>query len=193
MNTVLFVVSHFGSGSDSLVSALNANPRVQFWDMQITYSHPLDLSFLLGQEHKLKNSAAIYADHLLINPIFSCKPLYKLCNFIYVVRDAKSSLNCMTQRTGKHAAMYYRYRLRRICEMAKRTPGAVLLTYDELQSGKGLDLIEEYLQLKTPLSKPQPSSIENDDFDVKTCNECQDIYERYLYYLKQLNLKQVAF
>ncbi len=189
MNTVLFVVSHLGSGSESLVSVLNENPRVQVWGGQMSYRHPSDLNILMARGHKLDNSAAVYGDHLLLNPLFSCKALYEFCKFIYVVRDAKGSLNHMPEREGKFAAMYYRYRLRRICEMARRTPGAVLLTYEDLKSGRGLDLIEDYLVLKTPLSKPQLSPDDKDDVDSKVWTECQEAYEHYLFYLKHLNLK----
>jgi len=75
--------------------------------------------------------------------------------------------------------------------MAKRTPGALLLTWSDLTSAAGLPLIEEYLELKKPL---EPSMLhfvqkEDDQADAEFISRGQEAYERYLYYLKQLDLK----
>jgi len=87
------------------------------------------------------------------------------------------------------ACRYYCFRLRRIYEMARSTPGAILLTYDDLSSRKGLDLIQEYLNLAQPLVSQKLLEPKEEDFSSFLMNTAQDCYEKYLYHLKQLDLK----
>ena len=80
--------------------------------------------------------------------------------------------------------------------MAKRTPGSVLLTYDDLSEGKGLDLISEYLELPQPIEfSPSSLSSLNRSFGTDLLGkghrlEVEDSYERYLYFLRNLSLRQ---
>jgi|GEM_PF-6906722 len=197
MNPVLFVTSHLCSGADGLISILNINPRIEMLCPQIVYEHPTDLEPLIEQQHKLSNTAAIYGDYLWYNSQFSCKALYKLCKFVYVIREAKSSINEITEHYRHSIDMvpaYYAFRLRRICEMAKRTPGAVLLTWNDLATGKGLPLIEEYLRLKTPLIHHAElfTHSELDDVPNEIIEKSQECYERHLYFLRHLELRQTV-
>lgn len=197
MKKVAFIVSHFGSGSFYLVDVLNENPRCTIFGSKNRYEHPDDLQNLF-KYHKLKNhSGAIYGDQLLYNHSFSCKSLYDCCKFIYVIRPARQSLNEIykTNKTYSKDGMvrYYRFRLRRICEMAKRTKNAVLLTYDELISGECFGTIQEYLKLIDPLhhlescgETDRPSAENN--FSEQIISEAQDCYEKYFYYLSKLPL-----
>jgi hypothetical protein len=75
--------------------------------------------------------------------------------------------------------------------MAKRTPGAVLLTWDDLTSAAGLPLIEEYLDLKKPLDLSLQHFVQKEggDVDPDLMKRGEEAYERYLFYLKQLDLK----
>jgi hypothetical protein len=195
MKKVAFVVSHLGSGSDDLVRVLNDNPRLVVHNTNGEYSHPTDLSWLFKLGHKQDNAAAIYGDHLLHNAGFSCKALYDYCQFIYMIRSARSSLNeivSLSNYQPENAAKYYTFRLRRICEMAKSTPGAVLLTWEDLANRQGLPLIEEYLGLKLPLRLMEDLRTEKkDEVPHEIVEEAQESYERYLYYLRQLDLKRV--
>lgn len=199
MKKVAFIVSHFGSGSFYLVDVLNENPRCTIFSSKSKYEHPDDLQNLF-KYHKLKNhSGAIYGDQLLYNHSFSCRTLYDCCKFIYVIRPARQSLNEMykTNKTYSKDSMvrYYRFRLRRICEMAKSTPNAILVTYDELISGKCFGIIEKYLKLINPLQHLDSHgeidllSTEN-HFSEQVIEKAQDCYEKYFYYLSKLPLKR---
>lgn len=192
MKNVLFVVSHLHSGSFSLCNVLNNNPRVSVWSTDILYNHPSDLDSLLEQKHKNLTSAAVYADHLLYNPRLSSSCFYDFSKFIYMIRPAKPTMNMLvsSRKYDLHTAKrYYSFRLRRICEMARNTPGAVLTTWNGLRSGEASPLIREYLDLKTPLTKVAlrgETSEVLDDSDIKDMEEC---YERHLYFLKHQDLR----
>jgi hypothetical protein len=175
---VTLVISHEDSGSTDLCRILDKNSRVQWCKVDVIYDHPIKLQSILAIPHKLNNAAAIWLDELLYNHYFTHKRLYEMCRFIYVIRDAKSS----------KSVKYYTYRLRRICEMARCTPGAVLLTYDDIITGRCNPLLEDYLCLKEPLI------IDKSLFSVPSFyvdSYAQESYERYLYYLKQFNLRRV--
>jgi hypothetical protein len=198
MKKVAFIVSHLGSGSNYLVNILNNNPRCMIFNSNSMYEHPDSLSWLF-KNHKLKGfSGAIYGDHLLYNHSFSCKKLYDYCKFIYLIRPARQSLNEIyhtTEYSKKNIVNYYRYRLRRICEMAKKTKNSILLTYDELISNKNFGIIEDYLGLIHPLvdqefdGEVDFSSKEN-VFEEETVRSTEDCYEKYFYYLNNLGLKR---
>ena len=196
MKKVAFVVSHLGSGSLDLMRVLNKNPRVVIHNQSVQYTHPTDLDWLYKFGHKLDNTAAVYGDHLVNNVSFSCKALYDHCLFIYVVRSAKPTLHEIISHnsyTLENAASYYAFRLRRICEMAKQTPGAVMLTWEDLANEQGLPLIDEYLGLKESLRFVNEFE-ENceDHLEHSVIEKAQDAYERHLYYLKQLDLNRVT-
>jgi hypothetical protein len=70
--------------------------------------------------------------------------------------------------------------------MAKRTPEAPILTYDDMVSGKSLPIIEEYLNLKTPLNKVEGGQGVPDSIDSKIAEKAQESYERHFYYLQKL-------
>lgn len=200
MKKVCFIVSHLGSGSHHLVEILNGNPRCQIQSSQARYSSPEDLEWLFATPHKCRDSSAIYGDHILFNPSFSCRNLYESCRFIYVIRPPRYSLNeiCMDPDSGlkgRFAARYYAFRLRRMCEMARKTPGSLLLTWDDLSSGKAFPAIEDYLGLKSQLKVEHHHFplISRDDFDERLLAECEDAYERYYYYLGMLDMKRALF
>lgn len=147
--------------------------------------------------HKCRDSSAVYGDHLLFNSSLSCKNLYEICRFIYVIRPPRAALNEISTikdsgLKGAFAAKYYSFRLRRICEMARNTPGALLLTWDDMASGKAFVSIEEYLGLKAGLKTEYHhfSAGLKDDFDEGLISECEDAYERYYYYLDRLDLRR---
>ena len=83
----------------------------------------------------------------------------------------------------------YLFRLRRLCEMAKRTDG-ILLTWEDLSAGKGMDLIENYLDLRQKLPfdplllQPYSRRFNSDFLANKRLVEVEESYQRYLYWLK---------
>lgn len=66
-----------------------------------------------------------------------------------------------------------------------------MLTWDDLTSGTGFSLIEEYLDLNTQLEPTLEEFIEEgiENVPLDLVQRGQDAYERYLFYLKQLNLR----
>ena len=149
MKNVVFIVSHLGSGSGALIYLLNQNPRLQIESLAANYAHPLDMEVLTSIAHKNETSAAYWGDHLVFNHQIGHKSLYGLCKFIYLLRPARPTLNeiVAADYTPLGAMRYYCFRLRRMWEMFRRTPGAVLCTHDEAVSGKIFPAIEQYLDL----------------------------------------------
>lgn len=187
MKKVCFIISHHGSGSFDLLNILNQNPRCDIHSSQYSYDNPQDLNWMFLKNHKCRDNSAVYGDHLLYNMSFSCKKLYNYCKFIYVIRPARASLNEMISMNyqQEYAARYYRYRLRRICEMAKKTPDSVLVTWEDLVKGYFSE-IENMLNLKEKLYLKNHHFItqETNSFKESLVSECEDAYERYYYYLK---------
>jgi len=194
MRNILFVASHLYSGSDSLIRDLNENERILIHNLQLSYEHPTNMEYIFSLGHKLNNSAAIYGDHLLFNKDFSSKSFYEFSKFIYVIRPAKPVLNEIffheKSMTELCVLRHYSFRLRRLYEMAKHTPGSIFLTCDQFESAN--ELIADYLQLKEPLniSKFVPTDI-HDKMSHKIVKQAQDCYERYLFDFKNLNLKRI--
>jgi hypothetical protein len=200
MKKILFVCSHLYSGSSSLYDSLNNHPKIQGYDLATSspYSGPMNLLALTNQNHKLNNRSAIYMDELLYNHHLSTNIAYKECSFIYVVREPTFVLNSLignNKMKPSFAVRHYTYRLRRLCEMAKRTPGAVLLTWDDLLENRGISLIEDYLNLKQFICydslslSPYRITHSTDFVGLQVRSKVDDAYQRYLYYLKNQNLR----
>ena len=190
MKRVLLFITHLGAQSDTLYEILNANPRIQMATTHTIYRTPMDAVQLTTTDHKLRTTAAIYGDRVLYNHTFCCDQLCKHCKFVYLIRAAKPTLSALLATgdyTPTSALRYYQFRLRRIMEMGKRTPGAVLLTHDGVEK-EGLGLIEEYLNLKTPLQGKSLPQEELEEVPSEVVEIAQDSYERYLYQLKNMDL-----
>ena len=191
MKKIVFVCSHLQSGSAALCSVMNLHPRIQLYETS-TYYSSIDLITLTQQHHKMNNRSALYMNELLYNYEFCTKSAYTNCKFVYLIRSPEIVLGNLVEKEGMKlscAVRYYTYRLRRLCEMAKRTPGAVLLTWEDLNANRGINLIDEYLELKTPIIY---DSIFLEDFkeenniriSLEDKNEVSETYQKYLYWLK---------
>lgn len=194
MKKILFVCSHLYSGSGALCEALNHHPRIQGYSLaaRSPYVSPQNLISLTELHHKMNNRSAIYMDELLYNHHFTVSAAYKECNFVYVVREPSPVLGYMVANEKKKpefAARYYLFRLRRMCEMAKRS-GGVLLTWEDMQTGRGIPLIEDYLNLRQPipydplLLGPYRRTFNMDSVKPTLLAETESTYEKYLYWLK---------
>lgn len=195
MKKVCFIVSHLGSSSADLVHILNGNPRCHFYSTNAQYDGPEALEWMFKRTHKCRDSSAVYGDHLLFNMSLSSKKFYEFCKFIYVIRPARATFGEMAYErnyTEERALRHYSFRLRRICEMARRTPEAVLATWDDLAKGSAFGTIEKYLGLNVPLETDGRhfSRVDKDLFSEQTIEKGQDAYERYFYYLSSLDLKR---
>lgn len=197
MKKILFICSHPYSGSSALYEGLNQHQKIQGFKSSNfqSYSSPNHLLDLTNYPHKLTNRSAIYMDELLYNQSFYLKYAYSKCKFVYVIREPEIPLNFMIAQEKKKpifAVRQYTFRLRRICEMAKRTAGAVVLTWDDLRNEKGMDILQEYLGItglyfNSELLLPYKRSF-NNAIKLDLLEQTQDCYEKYLYFLKQQNL-----
>ena len=76
--------------------------------------------------------------------------------------------------------------------MAKKTPGAILATYDDLISKRAFELIQKNLGLRNPLEYTyRPDSISSGDFPYSLLEQAQGRYDRHLAYLFNLNLSRI--
>jgi len=79
----LFIMTHLGSGWESLVEKLKEDQRFDFFKTDFYYHHPEDLEILTNNDHKRENSASIWCDVILHNKDFTCRALRKSCKFVY--------------------------------------------------------------------------------------------------------------
>ena len=70
--------------------------------------------------------------------------------------------------------------------MAKRTPNALLIKWQDLADGNIFQTIEEFLGLKEKLKPTHQSFTVEEEPTPEFFEEAQDSYERHLYYLKHL-------
>jgi len=193
MKRVLFLSTHLGSGHEYLSQVLKSHTKIQEFTNTGCFSHPDVLMNLMHLPHKDNTSTAIYMTTLLKNESFNCDKLCEVCKFVYLIRPPKYTLNAILHaklhNDPQHALNYYMFRLRRLSQMAKMTPGAVFLTYDDLVRGDEKPLIEEYLNLKTAL---EPCLLPFEDLEdivhTSIVEKGQEIYEKYLRYMKSLPL-----
>lgn len=191
MKKVLFLVSHVGSGSGSVYESLNAHPRIQGFFSDNVYSSKIRLMSLTGNKHKLMNNSRIYMDHLLYNYQISDRSLLSCCSFVYVVREPEASIDYLIgsgSYSRDQAKRYYLYRIRRICELAKRTPGSTFLTHANLRDGKGLDLIQRQLNLKDCM--PGINWVDEEKMKnqlrIEEYDSLSEAYEKYLYFVSNI-------
>jgi hypothetical protein len=151
---------------------LDQNSRVSALGTSgLVYDHPTKLGQLYRgwKKHSQRYiDVANTVDKLVFNHQLVSTSFYNICNFIYMIREPKSALANIIQKG--YSDEYYAFRLRRMCEMAVKTPNAVLLTYDQLiddeKRGKKFKQIENMLNLKTPLM-PYFTSQTNDKGSLK--------------------------
>lgn len=196
MKKVLFLVSHIGSGSGSVYESLNAHPRIQGFFSNNIYSSQMRLMSLTGNKHKLMNNSRIYMDHILYNYQISDKSILSCCSFVYVVREPEASIDYLIGSgaySKDQAKRYYLYRIRRICELAKRTPGSTFLTYANIRDGKGLDLIERQLNLRDSIPKVNLAGEEKlkSQLQIGEYDSLSEAYEKYLYFVSNIGCLSV--
>lgn len=198
MNKIVLVCSHLYSGSQVLLESMNQNPRIQHYNLasSFNYTSPLSFHTLIKQDHKMKNKSAIYMDHLLYNYELSTSAAFSYCKFLFVIRPPETVLNFLISEKKykpQFAARHYAFRLRRICQLAKRCSGGVLLTWQDLLENRGIDLINDLLELKTPIKfNPEQLNAYKPRFSNNLSGiylkESETAYEKYLYFLKNQNL-----
>jgi hypothetical protein len=201
MKKVIFICSHLFSGSNQLYAAMQQNPRIQGYKSKNlnNYESSMNIINLMSCRHKANNNSAIFMDEINFNYQISTKNVYSSCKFIYVLRSPEQCIPQIISNFGYrplNAVRYYTFRLRRICEMARNTPGAVLLTFDDLLNDRGADLINDYLELVKPIDfNPNnfavyKNTVSDDLLGSVLRSQACDKYERYLYFLKNQSLRR---
>ena len=189
----MFSVTHLGSGSLQLLSLLNRNPRVQFVQSQPVIQNYIDLRALIDVPHKLNSIAALYAVDINFNYQLGSKYLIPHADYLFVVRQPEPVLNLLVE-SGLYdsltAATYYCYRLRRICEIAKRVKSGMLLTFDEIRNGDHIEPLKRFVSLKEDISH-EPAVFEklkpvSKNINKETLDWCSDCYERHLFFLRNI-------
>jgi hypothetical protein len=199
MKRPVFLATHMGSGSTDLMHVMVANPRVQCYRTNRVYGSVADLELTTDRPHKCPTRAAVYIDEVVYNHHIQDRRILDVCKFVYVVREPLPSLNEVVAsrilQPGP-ALRYYCFRLRRLCEMARRTPGAVLLTWDDVATGRGYPVLEDYLHLKEPL-RPRPvlfgpGNRSRGPYSANEVQSAEKAFEKYLAYLRRLDLRRAG-
>lgn len=192
MKRVLFLLSHFCSGSDPLYHSLNQHPKIQGFRENIIYENRQSLITLTSRDHKLDNESAIYMDELLTNNTIADKKIYSECRYIFILRDPYDTLNeivATKKYEPRRALNHYLFRLRRMYSIAMKAPDSILLTFADIESGKGSDMIMNYLKLKDTVVIPSVRSMELDNLiPLSFQEEASAAFEHWLYRLKKLGL-----
>ena len=119
---VLFLMTHVGSGWESLASRLEGSPRIRVFRTGRRYSHPDDVRSLLGEPHGLAGAAALWVDVLLHNKDFAMRGL---CGHYKMLFWSRSFAESDLSEFGDRAAAYYDVRLRGMTEYYGRKPGSL--------------------------------------------------------------------
>lgn len=202
-----FIVTHFGSGGTLLCRILNENYKIHcIGRTNVWYNHPTMIErskLVIDDLLNLKSDHNDwYIDKLVNNFDLTCKSIYRICKFIYLIRSPQVPLATLVSRgySNASAESYYLFRLRRMCEMAIHT-GGILLTYEDLIEKRAFPLLKTFLDLKSSLND-EFTPFENDDQNLKTgkilkdpvepgikipdniLNNCFTGYKRYLKFLE---------
>lgn len=194
MKKILFLNSHPYSGSMELYDTLSKNSYIQGYRnyRQKIYSNHYDFFQILTQKHKRDDKHAIYLDEIYFNYALSTRMDLSSCYFIHIIRSP-DYLNFITEKINfEFFIKRYLYRLRRICEIAKRTPKSIFFTFEDLKKEESMDMIKDFLSLK---DKPDLPNLDNvtpgitkDCIPYGVMKKTEASYEKYLAYLKQQNL-----
>ena len=187
MKKVVFLMSHVGSGSNALYALLASNPRIMGLENDNVYDNQASLITAAERKHKLNNASRMYLDHILYNFQYNLRP-DPWVRMVFLAREPEGSIDYMVNRRifrRPEAKRYYLYRMRRMCELARRNPNSIFLTYSRLREGRGLVELRDYLELKDDLSFSQ-------EFVVPSGKNCLQLheyeslssaYEKYIYYV----------
>lgn len=188
----LFIATHLGAGGTVLLNSMRKNDRVRTFGFSgFIYHSPPDLLSLktyLTKNWKPK-PGTIYADKLVYNTQLTSKQLYDNAEWVYLIREPEGTLEHLVSKhnyTPECAEKYYSFRLRRLCEMARHTPKALVLYFDDLVSTSALPCLERYLKLKEELPVPFVGDIYHDEADIphETYMKAKSSWKRYTKYLR---------
>lgn len=183
----IFVATHVGAGGSMLAEMISANRRIGRIrrDNTQVYTDPIALDYAQRKTLETNPDARMFVDRIVFNHEFAHESFYDDCLFVFLVREPEATLNHLVGLgyTPAAAARYYSYRLRRLCEMARRAKHKVVATWDELVSKEALPEIKRLIGMKelNSIYRPQKSEKTVDPATVSACRRC---YERHLNYLR---------
>jgi hypothetical protein len=186
-----FIATHLGSDNWPLSKSLMPLAYVSRTDTN--YDHP-EVLFDFYKRVPYHRSM-ILGDHLMHNFSLSHTGFLNFCKFVYFIRDGRHTMYDMINHkyfegNPERCLLYYCYRLRRLCEMARNTPGAVLLTWNDIKEKKGMDLLKKYLGLmRVPIIDTEPNYPKTSNINYGIIQKADECYERHYYYLKKCDLK----
>lgn len=194
MKKILFLNSHYNSGSVDLYDSLCLNSFIQGcrWNKQRIYLNHYDFFQILNQKHKRNDKHAIYLDEIYNNYALSTRMDLSKCFFIHLIR-APDHLNLFSEKINPNFIVRkYLYRLRRICEIAKRAPNSIFLDYKDLKKQDSMKKIKELLSLEEDVSIPdiKEAKSKKDFIPYDLMKKAEEGYEKYYAYLDQLNFSQ---
>ena len=183
MRKVLFIMSHLGSSSSTLINSLLQDPKIDIFNTNQIYDHYDKIEILTNNIHKRNNSAAIYMEEILHNYRFTCKMLCSLCKFIFIIREPSETLFNIRKNNPEYSELtaqrYYCFRLRGIYEYICRTPNSIVLNYEDIKKNN-LSNLENYLGIDNIVIPEQSFS------GSIYSEECENCYERYLNHITKL-------
>lgn len=191
MKKTLFVISHLESGSEFLINCLNKNKFFMISNNSMYYDSFESLETLTNRKHKMgDHPKCFYGDHISYNFLFSCKKIYEISKFIYVISRPRRSLNLIIKKHKEYnqerAYNYYIFRIRRIYEMLKKTPGSIFFTYDDLITDKPFLIMEEYFNID--LKRENLEMNYENIFNEILIEKAEKHYEKYFYKIKNMDL-----
>ena len=176
-------MSHLGAGCENLCEALYENPLIDWYKPNLLCNHPEAIYMLSLQPHKSEDPSSIWMKEILYNHYLSHKVICQMCSFIYLIREPKGTLNSLVKAkdTIDPLTRYYIFRLRRLYEMARHTPNALLL--NDLTNAS--ESIQEYLDLKEPI-KVKVDEGQDINIPKQFMDSAERVYEKYSVALKEI-------
>jgi hypothetical protein len=186
----IMIATHMGSGGSMLLEMILANRKAarlpRSYDQ--VYADPTSLSILQEDANRFRPHARLFVDKVMFNFEVINLQYLQMCEYIFLVREAKGSLNSIVKSgklTPEAATRYYTFRLRRLCEMAKKSPRRLVITWDDLVDKSCLASLRTYLGMKE-LPSFYRAQEEVDLVDPLLVMQGQKSYEKHLQYLKAI-------
>lgn len=187
IETQVFIATHYGAGGSMLMTMLGASRRfgkVSRGDGQ-TYRDPTVLASVQRDAAARQPQARVFVDRLVMNHELSHDFYYENVKFVFLVREPEESIKYIMEigYTEAAALRYYSYRLRRLCEMARKAKHKIVVTWGDLADKSAFPAIKEFLGVKelTSIYRPEKSKETVTPATVSSARRC---YERHLRYLR---------
>lgn len=180
----LLIATHHGAGGDHLLSAVSSHQLVapvRTLDT-VNYTTVKTIEDVRHRAAKARPQAQWAADLLLSNGRFTSRHLYPMCRFIFLVREPEGAIPAAVSAgrwTASNAARQYRFRLRRLAEMAVDNPGSLLLDYRDLATC-GVSAVRDWLGFKHMTNTFRPLDGDPELVPWQAVRGARHRYDRYV-------------